>query len=103
MDRRRSWPHRDSPEWSAECREGISSDMYACIHSALSIPHSALLECARGFSPTAELADAETVVFSIGGLGLLYGSIEAIAQAIADRVSRAGLEANIAVAHNADA
>jgi protein ImuB len=77
--------------------------MYACIHSALPIPHSALLECARGFSPTAELADAETVVFSIGGLGLLYGSIEAIAQAIADRVSRAGLEANIAVAHNADA
>ncbi len=62
-----------------------------------------LLECALGFAPTAELTDPETVVFSIAGLGLLYGPIEVIAQIIIDRVVRTGIEANVAIAHNVDA
>jgi protein ImuB len=84
--------------------------MYACIQktgprdSAPTSQYSALLlECSRGFAPAAELTDSETVVFSIAGLGLLYGSIEAIAQVIVDRVSSLGLDASIAIAHNADA
>ena len=44
-----------------------------------------------------------TVVFSIVGLGLLYGPLEIIAQIIADRVERSGIRASIAIAHNADA
>lgn len=83
--------------------------MYACLHRIASgdapgmKSSDVLLECARGFAPTAELTDPETVVFSIAGLGLLYGPIEMIAQVIVDRVARAGIEANIAIAHNADA
>ncbi|MEP7270689.1 MAG: DNA polymerase Y family protein [Acidobacteriota bacterium] len=81
--------------------------MYACLHSTRlgegKEQSALLLECARGFAPTAELADSETVVFSITGLGLLYGPLETIARVIVDRVSRAGVEANIAIAHNADA
>ncbi len=84
--------------------------MYACIHktgprdsAATSQYPALLLECARGFAPAAELTDSETVVFSIDGLGLLYGTIEAIAQVIVDRVSSLGFDASIAIAHNADA
>lgn len=84
--------------------------MYACIHStdasdgvSLKTRSEALLECASGFAPTAELTNPETVVFSIDGLGLLYGPLEIIARIISDRVERAGIKANIAIAHNADA
>jgi protein ImuB len=84
--------------------------MYACIHStaaadgvSLKTRSGALLECARGFALTAELTNQETVVFSIAGLGLLYGPLEVIGRIISDRVERVGIRANIAIAHNADA
>jgi protein ImuB len=79
--------------------------MYACIHSARPAG-SALLECASGFAPTTdaiELCDERTVVFRVEGLGLLYGPLQAVAEAITLRARAAGLDAKAVIAHSVDA
>jgi protein ImuB len=72
--------------------------MFACIHAPGNLP--LLVECARHFSPFIEETSADTVVFDIRGLRLIFGAPEHIAAEIQARV---GLPANIAVASNPDA
>jgi protein ImuB len=72
--------------------------MFACIHAPGNLP--LLMECARHFSPFIEETSADTVVFDIRGLRLIFGAPEHIAAEIQARV---GLPANIAVASNPDA
>jgi protein ImuB len=72
--------------------------MFACIHAPGNLP--LLVECARHFSPFIEETSADTVVFDIRGLRLIFGAPEHIAAEIQARV---GLPASIAVASNPDA
>ena len=67
-----------------------------------SAAHDALLACAQGFSPRVEDAAADTLLLDLAGLESLFGSPDAIAQALALRVSESGMEAHVAVAANAD-
>jgi protein ImuB len=79
--------------------------MFACIYipNASGDAHAALLNCASTFSPRVEKTSAGTVVFDVEGLERLFGSYSEIAAKVADEVCARGLEANVAVASNADA
>ncbi len=72
--------------------------MFACLHASGNLP--LLVECAGYFSPFIEETEADTVVFDIRGLRLIYGTPEQIAAAIERRM---GLKANLAIASNPDA
>jgi protein ImuB len=61
-----------------------------------------LVDCANSFSPHVEITDEFTVVFNISGLGRLYKGAKEITRAINQRLSNCGLQANIAVAQNAE-
>ncbi len=63
----------------------------------------ALHACAAGFAPTAELTDPGTVVFDVSRLNRLYGSLPDLAAAIRKHAESLGLDANIAIAPNAEA
>ena len=65
--------------------------------------HAALLDCAQSFSPEMEDASPGTVLLNLAGLEPLLGPLPTIARDLTQRVSRMGLEANIAVAANPDA
>jgi protein ImuB len=65
--------------------------------------HAALLDCAQSFSPEVEDASPDTVLLNLAGLEPLLGPLPKIARVLAQRVSRMGLEANIAVATNPNA
>src|ERR1700687_2985280 len=65
--------------------------------------HAALLDCAQSFSPEVEDASPDTVLLTLGGLEPLLGPLPRIARVLTQRVSRMGLEANIAVAANPNA
>src|SRR6202521_4446519 len=65
--------------------------------------HAALLDCAQSFSPEVEDASPDTVLLTLAGLEPLLGPLPKIARVLAQRVSRMGLEANIAVAANPNA
>jgi len=79
--------------------------MFACIY----IPNvpgdtaAALVDCAGTFSPRVENTGAGTVVFDVEGLERLFGGYSEIAEKIRDSVCTRGLQANVAVAANADA
>jgi protein ImuB len=80
--------------------------VFASIHArppAVAPPRDELLKCARRFSPSVEATDGRTVVFKVGGLTLLYESAQALAHEIASSARGAGIEANVALASNADA
>ncbi len=64
--------------------------------------HAALLDCACGFSPRVEDTAADTVVLDLAGLERIFGPPAKIARDVARRCSEMGLEANVAVASNAD-
>ncbi|MGI9104460.1 MAG: DNA polymerase Y family protein [Terriglobales bacterium] len=64
--------------------------------------HAALLDCACGFSPRVEDTAADTVLLDVGGLERIFGPPAKLARDIARRCSELGLEANVAVASNAD-
>ncbi len=64
--------------------------------------HAALLDCACGFSPRVEDTAADTVVLDIAGLERIFGPPAKLAREVARRCSEIGLEANVAVASNAD-
>jgi protein ImuB len=72
--------------------------MFACLHAPGNLP--LLVECAGYFSPFVEETEADTVVFDIRGLRLIYGTPEQIAAAIERRM---GLKANLAITTNPDA
>ena len=65
--------------------------------------HAALLDCACGFSPRVEDTAADTVLLNLSGLERVFGAPAKIARDVARRCSERGLEANVAVASNADA
>ena len=79
--------------------------MFACIY----IPNvsgdtaAVLVDCAGTFSPRVENTGAGTVVFDVEGLERLFGGYSEIAEKIRDSVCARGLQANVAVAANADA
>jgi len=79
--------------------------MFVCIY----IPNvsgdtaAALVDCAGTFSPRVENTGAGTVVFDVEGLERLFGGYSEIAEKIRDSVCTRGLQANVAVAANADA
>src|SRR2546421_5394493 len=79
--------------------------MFACIYipNASGDANARLVHCAKMFSPRAETTSAGTVVFDIEGLERLFGSYSEIATKVAGEVRARGLEANVAVASNADA
>ncbi|MBI2149221.1 MAG: hypothetical protein HYU27_01270 [Acidobacteria bacterium] len=79
--------------------------MFACIYirNASGDAHAALLDCAGAFSPRVEDTAPGTVVFDLEGLERLFGSYSEIAAKVAEQASGHGLEANVAVASNADA
>ena len=79
--------------------------MFACIYipNASADTHAALLDCASAFSPRVENTGAGTVVFDVEGLERLFGSYLEIAAKAAEQARARGIEANIAIASNADA
>ena len=64
--------------------------------------HDALLACAQSFSPRVEDAADDTLLLDLAGLESLFGPLASIAQALALRALEFGMEANVAVASNAD-
>ncbi len=76
--------------------------MYACLH-APGARAGALAEIAGRFSPAVEETGAETVVFSIDGLGALIGTPHQVASEIARESERCGVRASLAIASNPDA
>jgi protein ImuB len=68
--------------------------MFAC----LSGPSPRLAELAGQFSPLVEKTGEDTVVFSVAGLGSLFGDVYQIASAIARQGAVMGLAANLAIA-----
>jgi len=79
--------------------------MFACIYmpNAPVDAHALLLECASMFSPRVENTSNGTVVFDAEGLERLFGSYNEIAEKLAEQVRERRLQANVAVAANADA
>lgn len=73
--------------------------MFACLfgHS------SRLAELAGQFSPLVEKTSEDTVVFSITGLGSLFGDVHQIASAIARQGTAMGITANLGIAPNPSA
>jgi hypothetical protein len=79
--------------------------MFACIYipNASGDTSAALLACASSFSPRVENTDGSTLVFDVEGLERLFGSYSEIALKVAAALGGCGLNANVAVAANADA
>jgi len=71
---------------------------YACIHASGN--PVLLVECARRFSPMIEQTSEDAVIFDIDGMGLLYPTAEALAEAMA---AQAGIPVQVAIAGNPDA
>jgi protein ImuB len=65
--------------------------------------HAALLDCAQSFSPCVEDASADTAILDLAGMESLLGSLPKIARSLFHRAADLGLDANVAVASNADA
>jgi len=64
--------------------------------------HATLLECAQTFSPRVEDDACDTLLLDLAGLEALFGPPPKIAHDLRRRVSELGVEANVAVAANAD-
>ncbi|MEP6538617.1 MAG: hypothetical protein ABJF23_24980 [Bryobacteraceae bacterium] len=70
--------------------------MFACLFGR----SAQLAELAAQFSPLVETVDADTVVFSIAGLGRLFGDTNQIVSEISRRGEEMKIVANLAVAIN---
>jgi protein ImuB len=68
-----------------------------------SATHAALLDCAQSFSPRVEDSAINTVSLDLDGMESLFGKPLEIAGEIFRRATALGLDANVAVASNADA
>jgi protein ImuB len=62
--------------------------------------HAALLDVAWSISPRVEDTALNTIVLDLDGLAALLGSDENIARELSDRVTRVGVNPNVAVASN---
>jgi protein ImuB len=65
--------------------------------------HAALLDVAWSISPHVEDTAADTIVLDLDGLASMFGSDEDIARVLMERVSRVGVNPNIAIASNIEA
>jgi protein ImuB len=65
--------------------------------------HAALLDCSHSFSPRVEDAAPDTALLDIEGMESLFGPLPRMAHAMSCRITRLGLEANVAIASNPDA
>jgi len=65
--------------------------------------HAALLDVAWSVSPRVEDTAADTIVLDLDGLASMFGSNEDIARVLMERVSRVGVNPNIAIASNIEA
>jgi protein ImuB len=65
--------------------------------------HAALLDVAWSISPRVENTAADTIVLDLDGLASMFGSDEHIARVLMERVSRVGVNPNIAIASNIEA
>ena len=65
--------------------------------------HAALLDGAQSFSPRVEDTAPDTIILDLAGLERLFGAPAQMARDLARRVCDLGMEANVAVAANADA
>jgi protein ImuB len=72
--------------------------MFASLHG-----RGNLTSLAFEFSPVVEQSAAESVTFDISGLDRLFGMVQDVAAAIARRARETGVQANLALAANADA
>jgi protein ImuB len=72
----------------------------ARVESQETSAHAALLDCAQSFSPEVEDTAPGTVLLNLAGLEPLLGPLPKIARDLAQRASRMGLEANLALAAN---
>ncbi|MDT4967727.1 MAG: protein ImuB [Acidobacteriota bacterium] len=77
--------------------------MYACVYAPQLVDPNTLEECALSFSPSFEKRDANTIVFGITGLRLLYPQLEEIPRAIRKHFTASTPSVNIAIAHSPDA
>jgi protein ImuB len=68
-----------------------------------SLAHAALLDCAQSFSPRVEDAAAGTAIVDLDGMESLFGTLPEIAGNLFRRAAQLGLDANVAIASNADA
>ena len=68
-----------------------------------SAAHAALLDCAQSFSPCVEDTACDTVLLDLTGMGSLFGPLPEISRAIFNRATALGLDANMAMASNAEA
>src|SRR3989454_1665291 len=97
------------------CRAGIEPGMTklqveACTDLVLrsrsllqeAAAHATLLDCAQSFSPRVEDTGCDTLLLDLAGLESLFGPLPKIACEMARLASDLGLEANVAVASNAD-
>jgi protein ImuB len=75
--------------------------MFACIYSP-STPQAKLLALASSFSPLVEDTASGVVVFSIVGLGRMFGAPQEIAAVVARKGAEAGIQANLAVSADPD-
>jgi protein ImuB len=78
-------------------------ELRARLDSQETSAHAALLDCAQSFSPEVEDTLPGTVLLNLAGIEPLLGPLPKIARDLAQRISKMGLEANIAVAANPDA
>ncbi len=85
----------------AECCPGVALRPRSLLEEAAA--HAALLDGAQSFSPRLEDTAMDTVILDLAGLERLFGAPAQIARDLARRVCDLGLEANVAVAANADA
>ncbi len=76
--------------------------MYACLYTRDDSAGPKLLDLARMFSPAIEMAAPGTAVFSIRGLGRLFGTPRQIASEIARRGAERGIVASLAIAAGPD-
>jgi protein ImuB len=78
--------------------------MFACIHLPASPQGAskALQDCAESFAPEAELSAPNTVLFDVSRLNRLYGGLSEVAEAVARQAGSMGLDANVAIAPNAE-
>ena len=85
----------------AECCSGVALRPRSLLEETAA--HAALLDGAQSFSPRLEDTAVDTVILDLAGLERLFGAPAQIARDLARRVCDLGLEANVAVAANADA
>jgi protein ImuB len=81
------------PELALRARSGLQE----------AAAHAAMLDCAQSFSPYVEDAACDTMLLDLSGMESLFGSLSEISRAIQARTTTLGLEANVAVAFNANA